>query len=197
MVDFLIGGMKSANESNSYMLSPVKKSRHSRIRRGDVFTIGNVPTLGLGQVLVDGNVIYVYVVDAVLHNIPDEREAKSSIIAARPILCGWTLDALVYHGDWKVIGNCEVLKANIPKPCYKVGVDGIVWIEDFTGKLLRPASEHEQQVLEFRTTIAPIRFENAYLHHINHTPPKDTEIKIHIDHINHRARLVGSSSDTP
>jgi hypothetical protein len=128
------------------------------VKTGDVF---EVPTLdgriGYGQIAKDGEELYIVIFKA-LH---EGGCALETVHETGILLCGWTLDALIYHGQWKIVGNAA-LKSDIPKPCYKVSIDGTPWIESFDGDLQHKASDREWSLYDFRATIAPIRYERAF-----------------------------------
>jgi len=73
---------------------------------------------------------------------------------------GISLDAKFYHKHWIIIGNNTSNISDIKFPYYKIGVD-TVYIENFEGNRLRKASIAEELALQYRTVIAPVRFELA------------------------------------
>ena len=129
-----------------------------KIQKGDVFQFSLSDHIcGYGQIVVTGDVIYVVIFkDVFRFDEPWLDADKLPEIA----LCGWTLDGRIYHKMWRVVGNSPLVK-DIPYPCYKVANDGILWVESFDGQLKRPASENDCRSLDYRTTVAPIRFEKA------------------------------------
>lgn len=125
---------------------------------GDVFQF-DVAGKGIayGQIVVPGDSIYVIVYRGTHnHGTPLPDLQRLSDIA----LCGWTLDGRIYRGMWRIIGNAP-LPEGIPRPCYKVANEGLMWIESFEGELKRNASEEDCHLLDYRATVAPIRFEKA------------------------------------
>lgn len=143
------------------MAAPRKMS--VRIRSGDVF---EVPApdgrLGYGQVIKDGSVIYVVIFRDLYGSQPDLLD----ILESDPLLVGWTVDSLMYHGRWKVVGNKPPILDRVPFPSYKVRVDGVECVRDFAGDTHRAATPKEWELLDEKTTVAPIRYQNAlFAHH--------------------------------
>lgn len=136
-----------------------KRQKSVKIRSGDVFQfeIAGAST-GYVQIITPGDVMYVVVYKDIC---TDPERLFDPKILSEIILCGWTLDARIYHGIWKFVGNAPVPE-DVPRPCYKVGRDGILWVKSFDDEPIRPASEKDCQLLEYRTTVAPIRFEKAF-----------------------------------
>lgn len=136
-----------------------KKKKSIRIKKGDVFYFGiGENKFAYGQVVIPGNVIYVVVYKKMHCQIASVFDPQ---ILSETILCGWTLDGRIYHGMWKIVGNAP-LPDNVPFPCYKVGVNGVIWVKSFDGQPIRLASDHDCQILDYRTTISPITFEEAF-----------------------------------
>ena len=131
-----------------------------RLKRGDIYRFDvDDRRYGLGQVIEPGGVFYTTVLREPVSHAVDLRDVDTADI----LLCGWTMDALLFHGRWKVIGNLPVPEDQIPRPCSKVQVGPERWISDFRANLLRPATEYEWDQLEFHSSHAPIRFQNAFL----------------------------------
>src|SRR5688572_9736805 len=132
-----------------------------KLRVGDVFQIPISRELtGYRQTVVNGNVLYITVFEKAYRK--EKKVNPHDVVSGKIFLVGHTVDARMYYGMWKVIGNAPVPKDRIPFPCYKVdlGQDGLV-VVDFDGNILHAASEKEQALLTFRTTRAPIGFEHA------------------------------------
>jgi hypothetical protein len=88
--------------------------------------------------------------------------ALDAIVGDAIALLALSLDALLYHGHWSVIGNRAVDESRIAWPTYKVATaPGVFVIEDHLGNQLRPATDDQVAALKYRSVIAPIRFENA------------------------------------
>lgn len=88
------------------------------------------------------------------------------VISAAPIiLVGRTLDALFYHGRWVVFGNSQPDFSRVPFLWNKFIEGGVIYAEDFWGKEKHIASEVELELLTNKLTVAPIRFQKAFLAH--------------------------------
>lgn len=74
-----------------------------------------------------------------------------------------SLDAKIWHGDWKVVGNVPPDLSRIPFPPSKVALDRSdnFYIVSYDKKRKRPADPLEIASVPFRSTIAPIRLEKA------------------------------------
>lgn len=138
-----------------------KKSSQHGIKEGVVFEIPATDGCrGYGQVIVGGKVFYI----AVFCDLYRDRPVLEKLLKdCNVLLVGWTVDALIYHGQWKVIGHSAPICARIPFPSYKVRINGQPCIHDFDGSHRRPASTAEWELLEHKTTVAPIRYQNALL----------------------------------
>lgn len=136
------------------------RRRSSKVSEGDIFEIP-IPDgrRGYGQVIVGGKVFYIAVFRGLHHVQPDLGELIQDDI----LLVGWTVDALIYHGEWKIVGNRPPTSPRVPFPSYKVLVNGRPCTHDFNGDNFRPATPRDLELLENKTTVAPIRYQNALL----------------------------------
>jgi Immunity protein 26 len=132
----------------------------SRVKAGDVFVI-RAPDgrYGLGQVISPGGVMYIAVFAKLYDGVPNADE----VLSADVLLVGWTVDALFHHGRWKVIGSRPVVGERFPYPSYKVVVEGEIRIRDFSGTHFRRCNPDEEKLVDYKTTIAPIRYQRALL----------------------------------
>lgn len=136
------------------------KGRSIRAAAGDIFEIP-LPDgrSGYGQIIIDGDELYVAVFRDLYSALPDLDELVENDI----LLVGWTADALIYHGRWKIVGNRPPIVARVPFPSYKVSLSGKPYVHDFAGKNRRPATAEEWQLLDYKTNVAPIRYQKAFL----------------------------------
>lgn len=139
-----------------------RSSKPVAVREGDVFEI-SAPDgkLGFGQVIVSGKILYVVFFEDLYSEVPD----LDDLIKSKLLLVGWTVDALIFHGRWKIVGNRPPDSERVPFPSYKVLMRGKVHVHDFRGKELRLADPAELELLENKTTVAPIRYQKAFLAH--------------------------------
>ena len=138
--------------------------RKPLIRQGDVFTIPvDECSFGLGHaLLVNTNCYNLYVaIYRTLHMdkaLPDASYVVSDEVA----LIGGTMDALLHHKRWRVIGNVPVDTMRYPWPSFLVRVGGIHIVESFDGVRLREATDADLKKLDNRWSRAPIAFQNAF-----------------------------------
>lgn len=138
------------------------RRRSIRIRAGDIFEI-RAPDgrHGYGQVIVGGTAFYVVIFRELYADPPD----LDQLVKGEFLLVGWTLDALIHHGGWKVVGNRSPISVRVPFPSYKVRVRGEPHVRDFNGENYRLATDQDWELLDNKTTVAPIRYQNALLAH--------------------------------
>lgn len=125
----------------------------------DVFRFGNPRTgWGCGQILWSESLIYVVVFEPVFRTKKNELD---EVIASRPLLAGWTMDARIQSGTWEMLGNTEPNRT-ILFPEYKVEIAGKIWVTNFEGRRLRLATAEEQRLLRPRASHSPIAYEKAF-----------------------------------
>jgi hypothetical protein len=175
-------------------LTSSRTSRSIKVRKGDIFDIPAPDgRRGYGQVIVDGKVFYI----AVFSEIYQVQPNLDELIEGDILLVGWTLDALIFHGRWKIVGNRSPIAERVPFPSYKVLVNGKPCVHDFDGENYRPATSRDLEVLENKTTVSPITYQKALLaHHGFETWERDYD-ELTVQHA--RRRVMGdvdeSSSD--
>ena len=138
-------------------------ARRKRLRVGDVFTIPiDDERVGYGQVVHDfgqGHYYFVVFKEAFAR---DEEPELDAVLAGRLALLALSLDALLYHDHWQVVGHRGVNPERLPLPAYKEGVSpGKYEVVDYTGERRRDAAAAEVDELPFRAVVAPIRVEKA------------------------------------
>lgn len=141
-----------------------------RLQNGDVFSIPIAEDkFGYGQVIVKGSVFYIVVFRGTSPDVGGVSDALGSEIE----LCGWTLDGLIHVGHWVVLGNFEIRRQSVPMPSYKVLINGEFFVESFDKSERRVATSNEVDFLDYRSTIAPIIFEDAIKSTCGHAPWED------------------------
>lgn len=137
-----------------------------KLNVGDVFSIPvGDERVGYGQIVArwsgSGGHFYFAVYDVVdpAAEVPD----LESIVSSPLVFLALSMDALLVHEHWLLVGHHEIDEAAIPWPAYKEGVSppGTFDVVDHTGTRRRRASEDEIESLPFRKVVAPIRIEKA------------------------------------
>jgi hypothetical protein len=151
-----------------------------RLKVRDIFELPiNSNLVGYGQIVRAGKVLYVVIFEEAYPRT--EGVDIQKVAAGNIFLVGHTLDARLYHGMWKLMGNVPVNTARIPFPCYKLELysEGMV-VVDFDDIVMRKANKYEENLLTFRTTRAPIGFEHALQakHGVRPWDPDDEELTI-------------------
>ena len=104
--------------------------------------------------------LLVFMYDAVIEG----ATAPEDLSSRTPLLGSSSLDAKIWHGDWKILGQTEE-KFDDFQPIYKIEtIDG--WVaESFDMNLRLPIDERTAKKLRFRKCVAPIRLERALKAH--------------------------------
>lgn len=76
-------------------------------------------------------------------------------------LVGATEDALIYHGDWRIVGNRQPDISRLPRPRFQIDLEGKTVVEDFDGNFVRVATEEDIKHYDLRWSRGPIGFERA------------------------------------
>ena len=129
------------------------------VKLGDVFLIPiDQECSGLGQIAGDWKgELYAVVFDKVV----TDNVAASAVNGAALQFAVLTLDAKLYHGDWRIIGNYQDNLSSLPQPWFKVNQGSDVYIEARDRSYTRKATSSEDATLRLRTVVAPVRLEMA------------------------------------
>ena len=83
------------------------------------------------------------------------------MVGGRIALLALSGDALLYHGEWAIVGTAAV--PPIDWPTYKEAVAPDVWdAVDHTGTARRPVERSDADGLPIRSVVAPTRVQNAF-----------------------------------
>lgn len=135
-----------------------KKKRRVKLLRGDLFEFSDEDgRLGYGIVTIPGGVLHA----VFMKTMYAERPKMEAIIADDIALVGTTMDSLFYHGRWVVIAHDIPLPQDIPFPNWKVQINGELRTTDFEGQHHWPIRPDEVDLLDFKTSRAPIAFQKA------------------------------------
>mgnify|MGYP000097272378 CR=1 FL=1 len=129
--------------------------------QGDVFLISIDNTqVGLGQIVdVLPSELYVVIYENAWN--ASSPPCPQDVVGLEPLFAALTLDAKLYHGDWKIIGNVTNNLVDIKRPLSKVRISNETYIESHDGSWSRCATPDEAEQLTFRKTVAPVRLEKA------------------------------------
>lgn len=130
-----------------------------KLKVGDIFEFSiNENSKSYGQIVsvFKKDALSIIVFEGQYRSRPDIEELLQDNI----LLFGNTFDAKFHHNHWMIIGNETSNLSSIKLPYYKIGTEPI-YIEDFFEKKLREAKGNEESILNYRSYIAPVRFETA------------------------------------
>ena len=133
----------------------ISASPKIRAKVGDVFLIPiDETTWVIGQ-LVRKKQSELYVAIFADRYSSNDVEPRS-ILDKKPLFLVLTLDALLYHGMWPIIGNVQENRNSIPEPAFKVGIWGSgPHIISRDEKICRLATREELEVLQPRSVRTP------------------------------------------
>jgi hypothetical protein len=134
-----------------------------KVKTGDVFLVPVDQTTSVGGFVISNSNGELYV--AVFHERMETADAArtnpKTIINGKPMMLALTLDAKLWNGDWKIIGNETGANTEFPQPAFKMQHKGKIYLESRDMKLRRPASANEEQILNYRTVSSPAVVESA------------------------------------
>lgn len=133
-----------------------------KLKLGDVFTVPiDDSRAGVGQIVATDppSEYYFAIFDAV---VPAGSTDIDDALTQRVLFLQLSLDAKLYHRHWTVVAHRPVA-ADMPLPAFKeyYGTPDRVDVVDYSGRLRRPATEAETELLPYRKTVAPVRLEKA------------------------------------
>lgn len=166
------------------------KHRRTVLREGDVFEF-DVPDghLGYGVVVVGGGVPYVIILRSLHRSRPTMADLKADDIA----LVGWTMDALIHKGRWRIAFSGYPRRSDIPYPNHIVALAGGLMVTDFRGTVLGPAREGEIGLLEHQGSRAPIGYEKAFLALHGFVPWTSDCDRLTADYVRRRATRLSAA----
>jgi hypothetical protein len=135
-----------------------------KVKTGDVFLIPIDDTRWVIGQLVDSRngELYVAIFPAAYHR---QNIDPRMILDQHPLFLALTLDALIYHGNWPVIGNIKENLYKFPEPAFKVGGDDTMLLISRNQKIERRATKRELEVLKYRSMVTPMVLQNAVQAH--------------------------------
>lgn len=178
-------------------------AKNSKVKVGDIVAI---PVGEKGYVLgqfvekTKGHQLYLAVYEG-LYSLPkgyktvllgDRRFADlSSIpisipdnITDQPILFwGQTVNALLYHGIWHIVGNRKTKEERMPRPYYKVHNHQELMIQNFNDSKRITATVAEFDSLDYQSSYTPIVFQDTIEAHYGLIPKKDYMRELEYDNL--------------
>ena len=131
---------------------------------GDIFQIPvDESRVGYGQIVADirPNPLLLAVYEPLF---PRRQAAPLQEIVRAPILfLANSLDSKIWHEQWPVVGRIPPSLDRIPFPAFKTTMEKAedYYVVSYDGSRRRRATPEEIDRLDFRTTVAPQRLENA------------------------------------
>jgi hypothetical protein len=140
-----------------------------KLKRGDVFMIPlDEDKVGYGQIVVTsykGAFMAAFFEKMYSRN---EQPPLEAVTNDKILFLGYTLDALLYHKIWQMVGNITTNLKAIKLPYYKLGTPPDRKLVDYEGRIIRKISGDLFDKLSYQKFIAPIRYDNALkaYHHL-------------------------------
>ena len=134
----------------------------ARLEIGDVFRLDlDSHRVGFGQVVGRyGRDAYYFAIFEQPHEADADYDV-GSLVHGEIALLALSLDALLFHRHWEVVGRAD--PPEIRWPTYKESIAPDVFeAVDHTGRSRRPIDTDEAALLPDRTVVAPIRVQNAF-----------------------------------
>ena len=126
-----------------------------KARVGDVFRIPiSERESGFGQIIANYKGTFLMVIFS-QKAINTEQPSIDEITSSSPLFICNSFDALIWHGDWPILGNSPPNHTRFPLPNYKVGMGGEMWIENYFADRARPARPTELGKLSLRQFYSP------------------------------------------
>lgn len=145
-----------------HMADKLIRRKRTKLSEGDLFEF-ELPDGRLGYGIIvergglnNGRTPYL----AIFRAAHQERPDLNQVIRGEVALAGWSMDALVYHGKWRVIAH-GLPRPDIPLPNFKVKMNGKICVTDVWGRPIDEATPIEQELLDFKFSSSPVIFQDA------------------------------------
>ncbi|ALM50534.1 hypothetical protein AMR72_17575 [Flavobacterium psychrophilum] len=128
-------------------------------KKGDIFEFSiNQSTKSYGQIIdtAKKSTITIIVFEGLYSSRPEIKELLNDNI----LFFGNTFDGKLFNKHWIVFDNFIDNIKNVKLPYYKIGLEDL-YVEDFFENKLRKINKNEEDVLLYKSYIAPVRFELA------------------------------------
>ena len=164
-------------------LRVTSKRKRVALRPGDVFEITTPDgACGYGVIILGGGCPYIIL----LRGLHRQRPLISELEEANIVLVGWTMDALFYRGDWKVIASGYPQRDDVPYPNHIVSVGTELITTDYMGNSLGNVRAHEVGLLEPKSSRAPIGFHKAFIALHGHGEWRESDAELTAEHARKR-----------
>src|SRR5258708_92779 len=126
-----------------------------KLKVGDIFTIPiSDDKTGFGQIIkIPNKSNFIIIVFKQVYSGKD-WPSLDEIIKDEILFLGYTMDALLYHKYWNIIGNNFSNLDKIKLPYFKLGTPPDMKIVNFKGDKVRKANKSEFENLEYETVVA-------------------------------------------
>ena len=131
---------------------------------GDVFTIPiDENRVGFGQVILDFEYEHHYYFRVFGEAYPrDECPSAADAVNGKLEFLALSMDALLYHERWKVVGRAPVPSESLPWPAYKEeNAPGVFVLVDHTAQRRKSVEPVHAERFPYLTVHAPIILQNA------------------------------------
>lgn len=158
-------------------------AKRRKLRVGDIFTIPlDADRVGYGQIVdtwggSGGHFYFAVFAEAYTRDVAPPID---DVVAGDIALLALSMDALLHHGHWEVVGHREVDAGLLPWPAFKEAVSPDEFhVVDHTGQRRRPATVQETDELPFRSVVSPIVLERALqaIHGLGEWDPQDDKLR--------------------
>jgi hypothetical protein len=137
-------------------------AKQQRARPGDVFAFDiDDGRVAAGQLILKKANKLLHVVIFRPLWAKDGALDANKIAASEILFVGGTLDARLWHGDWRLIGNVEPDLSRVPLPFYKSRRSGRDYVLDFQGNAIREADSDDLRFYHSEWFVSPMVFEDA------------------------------------
>lgn len=136
----------------------MKRLTHKSLKPGDVFAFLVTDDLfAVGAVVRSDIELYICVFKEMVSSgdLPGLEVEKLT-----PFLVGRTSDEKFFYGEWKLIDGLGCIP-DVPLPAYVVETPDGLFLKDFDGKSIRPASQVERDFFGGARSVSNVAFEKA------------------------------------
>ncbi|KPH13341.1 Imm26 family immunity protein [Chryseobacterium sp. ERMR1:04] len=143
-------------------------AKRFKLSEGDIFTIplGN-GEFGIGQIVCFPRTKDVFIM--IVYDYRAKKYDENNIMLALKssiLFLGYSTEARLYHKMWEIIENSTKNLDEVKMPYHRLGTPPEeIYLTNYKNERIKAINEKEFQRLEYLTSYAPIRFENALKAH--------------------------------